>query len=86
MAGRMTSLRMTTTIPTTIPETVRATGKGTIMFNPMDNITALEDFDNKQPLAVRTRWLEKFQSLSVMGRWSGYAKVYYYKLKLSSAG
>ncbi|OWY99384.1 hypothetical protein PHMEG_00029615 [Phytophthora megakarya] len=60
------------------------TGQGTIMFNPMVNITALEDFDEKQPLAVRTRWLEKFQSLAVMGRWSDHAKVYYCKLKLSS--
>ncbi|OWY98777.1 hypothetical protein PHMEG_00030369 [Phytophthora megakarya] len=33
----------------------RATSQGTIMFNPMVNITALEDFDEKQPLAVRTR-------------------------------
>ncbi|OWZ03673.1 hypothetical protein PHMEG_00024552 [Phytophthora megakarya] len=64
---------------------VRATGQGTIMFNPMVNITALEDFDEKQPLAVRTRWLEKFQSLAVMGRWSDHGKVYYCKLKLSSA-
>ncbi|OWY95121.1 hypothetical protein PHMEG_00034958 [Phytophthora megakarya] len=63
----------------------RATGQGTIMFNPMVNITGLEDFDEKQPLAVRTRWLEKFQSLAVMGRWSDHAKVYYCKLKLSSA-
>ncbi|OWY90573.1 hypothetical protein PHMEG_00041240, partial [Phytophthora megakarya] len=47
------------------------------MFNPMVNITALEDFDEKQPLAVRTRWLEKFR---------GHGKVVYYcKLKLSSA-
>ncbi|OWZ00014.1 hypothetical protein PHMEG_00028887 [Phytophthora megakarya] len=64
---------------------VRATSQGTIMFNPMVNITALEDFDEKQPLAVRTRWLEKFQSLAVMGRWSDHAKVYYCKLKLSPA-
>ncbi|OWY92359.1 hypothetical protein PHMEG_00038676, partial [Phytophthora megakarya] len=42
-------------------------------------------FDEKQPLAVRTRWLEKFQSLAVMGRWSDHAKVYYCKLKLTSA-
>ncbi|OWZ04087.1 hypothetical protein PHMEG_00024072 [Phytophthora megakarya] len=63
----------------------RATGQGTIMFNPMVYITALEDFDEKQPLAVRTRWLEKLQSLAVMGRWSDHAKVYYCKLKLSSA-
>ncbi|OWZ02120.1 hypothetical protein PHMEG_00026370 [Phytophthora megakarya] len=63
----------------------RATSQGTIMFNPMVNITALEDFDEKQPLAVGTRWLEKFQSLAVMGRWSDHAKVYYCKLKLSSA-
>ncbi|OWZ13903.1 hypothetical protein PHMEG_00012702 [Phytophthora megakarya] len=47
---------------------VRATGQGTIMFNSMVNITALEDFDEKQPLAVRTRSLEKFQSLAAMGR------------------
>ncbi|OWZ04699.1 hypothetical protein PHMEG_00023355 [Phytophthora megakarya] len=47
---------------------VRATGQGTIMFNPIVNITALEDFEEKQPLAVRMRWLEKFQSLAVMGR------------------
>ncbi|OWZ18239.1 hypothetical protein PHMEG_0007708 [Phytophthora megakarya] len=64
---------------------VRATGQGTIMVNPMVNITALEDFDEKQHLAVRTRWLEKFHSLAVMGRWSDHAKVYYCKLKLSSA-
>ncbi|OWZ02402.1 hypothetical protein PHMEG_00026048 [Phytophthora megakarya] len=63
----------------------RATSQGTIMFNPMVNITALEDFDDKQPLVVRTRWLEKFQSLAVMRRWSDHAKVYYCKLKLSSA-
>ncbi|OWY94435.1 hypothetical protein PHMEG_00035834 [Phytophthora megakarya] len=63
----------------------RTTGQGTIMFNPMVNITALEHFDEKQPLAVRTRWLEKFQSLAVMGRWSDHAKVYYCKLKLSLA-
>ncbi|OWY99725.1 hypothetical protein PHMEG_00029231 [Phytophthora megakarya] len=31
-----------------------ATSQGTIMFNPMVNITALEGFDAKQPLAVRT--------------------------------
>ncbi|OWY90929.1 hypothetical protein PHMEG_00040707, partial [Phytophthora megakarya] len=55
------------------------------MFYPMVNITAPEDFDEKQPLAVRTRWLEKFQSLAVMGRWADHAKVYYCKLKLSSA-
>ncbi|OWZ06254.1 hypothetical protein PHMEG_00021514 [Phytophthora megakarya] len=52
------------------------------MFNRMVNITALEDFDEKQPLAVRTLLLETFQSLKLMGR---YAKVYYCKLKLSSA-
>ncbi|OWY99878.1 hypothetical protein PHMEG_00029044, partial [Phytophthora megakarya] len=46
----------------------RVTGQRTVMFNPMVNITALEDFDEKQPLAARTRWLEKFQSLAVMGR------------------
>ncbi|OWZ03783.1 hypothetical protein PHMEG_00024428 [Phytophthora megakarya] len=63
----------------------RATSQGAIMFNPMVNITALKDFDEKQPLAVRTRWLEKFQSLAVMGRWSDHVKVYYCKLKLSSA-
>ncbi|OWY97064.1 LOW QUALITY PROTEIN: hypothetical protein PHMEG_00032496, partial [Phytophthora megakarya] len=62
---------------------VRATGQGTIMFNPMVNITALEDFDEKQPLAVRTRWPEKFQSIADMGRWSDHAK--YCTLKLSSA-
>ncbi|OWZ11466.1 hypothetical protein PHMEG_00015511 [Phytophthora megakarya] len=63
----------------------RATGQGTIMFNRMVNITALEDFDEKQPLAVRTLLLETFQSLTLMGRWSDHAKVYYCKLKLSSA-
>ncbi|OWZ01368.1 LOW QUALITY PROTEIN: hypothetical protein PHMEG_00027257 [Phytophthora megakarya] len=57
----------------------RAAGQGTIMFNPMVNITALEGFDEKQPL------VEKFQSLAVTGRWSGHAKVYYCKVKLSSA-
>ncbi|OWY93447.1 LOW QUALITY PROTEIN: hypothetical protein PHMEG_00037164 [Phytophthora megakarya] len=93
----MTSPRTTTTTirsPETVTLTaarlkisrlVRATGQGTIMFYPMVNITAPEDFDEKQPLAVRTRWLEKFQSLAVMGRWSDHAKVYYCKLKLSSA-
>ncbi|OWY92663.1 hypothetical protein PHMEG_00038246, partial [Phytophthora megakarya] len=64
---------------------VRTTGQGMIMFNPTVNFTALKEFDVKQPLAVRTRWLEKFQSLEVMGRWSDHAKVYYCKLKLSSA-
>ncbi|OWY99935.1 hypothetical protein PHMEG_00028979, partial [Phytophthora megakarya] len=46
----------------------RATNQGMIMFNLMVNITALEDFDEKQPLAVRTRWLEKFQSLAIAGK------------------
>ncbi|OWZ01366.1 hypothetical protein PHMEG_00027259, partial [Phytophthora megakarya] len=56
---------------------VRATGQGSIMFNPMVNITALEDFDEKQPLAVRTRWLETFQSLAVMGRcWKRFVKAF----------
>ncbi|OWZ19849.1 hypothetical protein PHMEG_0005843 [Phytophthora megakarya] len=63
----------------------RATGQGTTIFNPMVNIRVLEDFDEKKPLAVRTRWLEKFQSLAVMGRWSDHAKVYYCKLKFFSA-
>ncbi|OWZ02470.1 hypothetical protein PHMEG_00025960 [Phytophthora megakarya] len=63
---------------------VHATGQGTIMFTPIVNITVLEDFDEKQPLAVRTHWLEKFQSLAVMGRWSDDAKVYYCKQKLST--
>ncbi|OWY99938.1 LOW QUALITY PROTEIN: hypothetical protein PHMEG_00028976 [Phytophthora megakarya] len=51
------------------------------MFNPMVNIAALEDFDEKRPLTVRTCWLEKFQSHG----WSDHANVYYCKLKLSSA-
>ncbi|OWY97326.1 hypothetical protein PHMEG_00032175, partial [Phytophthora megakarya] len=60
--GKPVSSGVNTGVPPVLrKQMARATGQGTIMFNPMVNITALEDFDEKQPLAVRTRWLEKFQ-------------------------
>ncbi|OWY95247.1 hypothetical protein PHMEG_00034796 [Phytophthora megakarya] len=46
----------------------RATSQGTIMFNPMVNITALEDFDEKQPLAV---YYCKLKLSSAVRDWRG---------------
>ncbi|OWY93511.1 hypothetical protein PHMEG_00037073 [Phytophthora megakarya] len=67
MVRRMTNLRMTTTILTRIQETVTPIAAQVKFWR----LGPLEDFDQNQPLAVRTRWLEKFQS----------GKGYYCKLK-----
>ncbi|GMF16757.1 unnamed protein product [Phytophthora fragariaefolia] len=54
-------------------------------FRPYGNASALEDFDEKASLAVRTRWLERFQSIAVQGGWTNQVKIYEMKLKLSAA-
>ncbi|GMF36810.1 unnamed protein product [Phytophthora fragariaefolia] len=61
-----------------VPNVPTVAGPGGTMFTyrPYDNASAPEGFDEKAPLAVPTRWLEKFQSIAVQG---GYEM----KLKLS---
>ncbi|GMF55593.1 unnamed protein product [Phytophthora fragariaefolia] len=54
-------------------------------FRPYANASALEDFDEKASLAVRTRWQERFQSIAVQGGWTDKVKIYEMKLKLSAA-
>ncbi|GMF41181.1 unnamed protein product [Phytophthora fragariaefolia] len=52
-----------------VPNIPTVTGPGGTMFTfrPYVNASALEDFDEKASLAVRTRWLERFQSITVQG-------------------
>ncbi|GMF52972.1 unnamed protein product [Phytophthora fragariaefolia] len=54
-------------------------------FQPYFNASAREDFDEKASLAVRTRWLVRFQSVAVQGGWTDKVKIYEMKLKLSAA-
>ncbi|GMF33616.1 unnamed protein product [Phytophthora fragariaefolia] len=54
-------------------------------FRPYVNASELEDFNEKASLAVRTRWLERFQSIAVQGGWTDKVKIYEMKLKLSAA-
>ncbi|GMF30015.1 unnamed protein product [Phytophthora fragariaefolia] len=69
------------------PNVPTVTGpRGTMFtFRPYVNASALEDFDEKASLAVRTRWLERFQSIAVQGGWTDKVKIYEMKLKLSAA-
>ncbi|GMF39989.1 unnamed protein product [Phytophthora fragariaefolia] len=70
-----------------VPNVPIVTGPGGTMFTfrPYVNASALEDFDEKASLAVQTRWLERFQSISVQGGWTDKVKIYEIKLKLSPA-
>ncbi|GMF32152.1 unnamed protein product [Phytophthora fragariaefolia] len=70
-----------------VPNVPTVTGPGGTMFTfrPYVNASALEDFDEKAPLAVWTRWLERFQSIAVQGDWREKVKIYEMKLKLSAA-
>ncbi|GMF46190.1 unnamed protein product [Phytophthora fragariaefolia] len=54
-----------------VPNVPTLTGPGGTIFTfrPYVNASALEDFDEKASLAVRTRWLERFQSIAVQGGW-----------------
>ncbi|GMF29899.1 unnamed protein product [Phytophthora fragariaefolia] len=70
-----------------VPNVPTVTGPGGTMFTfrPYVNASALEDFDEKASLAVRTRWLKRFQSIAVQGGWTDKVKLYEMKLKLSAA-
>ncbi|GMF61150.1 unnamed protein product [Phytophthora fragariaefolia] len=70
-----------------VPNVPTVTGPGGTMFTfrPYVNASALEDFDEKASLAVRTMWLERFQSIAVQGGWTDKVKIYEMKLKLSAA-
>ncbi|GMF33074.1 unnamed protein product [Phytophthora fragariaefolia] len=70
-----------------VPNVPTVTGPGGTMFTfrLYANASALEDFDEKASLAVRTRWLERFQSIAVQGGWTDKVKNYEMKLKLSAA-
>ncbi|GMG16130.1 unnamed protein product [Phytophthora fragariaefolia] len=70
-----------------VPNAPTVTGPGGTMFTfrPNLNASALEEFDEKASLAVRTRWLERFQSIAVQGGWTDKVKIYEMKLKLSAA-
>ncbi|GMG18310.1 unnamed protein product [Phytophthora fragariaefolia] len=65
--------------------TVTKPGGTMFTFRPYVNASALEDFDEKASLAVRTRWLERFQSIPLQGGWTDKVKIYEMKLKLSAA-
>ncbi|GMF64319.1 unnamed protein product [Phytophthora fragariaefolia] len=70
-----------------VPNVPTVTGRGGTMFTfrPYVNASALEDFDEKASLAVRTRWLKRFQSIAVQGGWTDKVMIYEMKLKLSAA-
>ncbi|GMF39981.1 unnamed protein product [Phytophthora fragariaefolia] len=70
-----------------VPNVPTVTGPSGTMFTfrPYVNASTLEDFDEKAPLAVRTRWLERFQSIAVQGGWTDKVEIYEMKLKLSAA-
>ncbi|GMF39316.1 unnamed protein product [Phytophthora fragariaefolia] len=70
-----------------VPNVPTVIGPGGTMFTfrPYVNASALEDFDEKASLAVRTRWLERFQSIAGQGGWTDKVKIYEMKLKLSAA-
>ncbi|GMF41724.1 unnamed protein product [Phytophthora fragariaefolia] len=70
-----------------VPNIPTVTGPDGTMFTfrPYVNASALADFDEKASLAVRTRWLERFQSIAVQGGWTDKVKIYEMKLKLSAA-
>ncbi|GMG15702.1 unnamed protein product [Phytophthora fragariaefolia] len=70
-----------------VPNVPTVAGPGGTMFTfrPYVNASALEDVDEKASLAVRTRWLERFQSIAVQGGWTDKVKIYEMKLKLSTA-
>ncbi|GMF60003.1 unnamed protein product [Phytophthora fragariaefolia] len=70
-----------------VPNVPTVAGPGGTMFTfrPYVNASALEDFDEKASLAVRTRWLERFQSIAVQGGWTDKVMIYEMKLKLSAA-
>ncbi|GMF47205.1 unnamed protein product [Phytophthora fragariaefolia] len=70
-----------------VPNVPTVTGPGGTMFTfrPYVNASALEDFDEKASVAVRTRWLERFHSIAVQGGWTDMIKIYEMKLKLSAA-
>ncbi|GMF23852.1 unnamed protein product [Phytophthora fragariaefolia] len=70
-----------------VPNVPTVAGPGGTMFTfrPYVNARALDDFDEKAALGVRTRWLERFQSIAVQGGWTDKVKIYEMKLKLSAA-
>ncbi|GMF48997.1 unnamed protein product [Phytophthora fragariaefolia] len=70
-----------------VPNVPTVTGPGGTIFTfrPYGNASALEDLDEKASLAVRTRWLERFQSIAVQGGWADMVMIYEMKLKLSVA-
>ncbi|KAJ8566182.1 hypothetical protein ON010_g6945 [Phytophthora cinnamomi] len=65
--------------------TVAGPGETLSTFRPFVNANILEDFDEKFSLAIRIRWLEKFQSIAVQGGRTDKVKIYEMKLKLSAA-
>ncbi|GMF19437.1 unnamed protein product [Phytophthora fragariaefolia] len=70
-----------------VPNAPTVAGPGGTMFTfrPYVNASALEDFDEKASLAVRTRWLERFQRIAVQDGWTDKVNIYEMKMKLSSA-
>ncbi|OWZ12866.1 hypothetical protein PHMEG_00013902 [Phytophthora megakarya] len=57
----------------------------TMTIRPFVTASSLDDFDEKASLSERTRWWERFQTLSFQGGWSDKMKVYELRLKLSSS-
>ncbi|OWY94677.1 hypothetical protein PHMEG_00035523, partial [Phytophthora megakarya] len=65
----------------------KATQGGTTTMTIRSFVTAslLDDFDEKAALSERTRWWERFQTLTFQGGWSDKMEVYELRLKLSSS-
>ncbi|EGZ27096.1 hypothetical protein PHYSODRAFT_472956 [Phytophthora sojae] len=60
-------------------------GKTVMNFRLYENSNSLEDFDDKASYHERTRWWERFLTLTVQGGWTDSMKVYELRLKLPTS-
>ncbi|KAE9187293.1 hypothetical protein PF002_g25634 [Phytophthora fragariae] len=72
-------------VPNAMTSKSSQAGTAVFTYKPYVNASALEDFNEKASLSTRIRWLEKFQSMAVQGRWSDKMRIYEMKQKLPSS-
>ncbi|EGZ20592.1 hypothetical protein PHYSODRAFT_259420 [Phytophthora sojae] len=72
-------------VPTHSTSVTTKDGKTVMNFRPYVNSNSLEDFDDKASYHERTRWWERFLTLTVQGGWTDSMKVYELRLKLPTS-
>ncbi|EGZ21098.1 hypothetical protein PHYSODRAFT_255368 [Phytophthora sojae] len=72
-------------VPTHSTSVTTQDGKTVMNFRPYVSSSSLEDFDDKAPYQERTRWWERFLTLTVQGGWTDSMKVYELRLKSPSS-